>query len=144
MSFFDNNNRLCQGKRFFFGQLRKRRPRSASACALSDQSLCHPLTPHRPSLYIVKIGCAEVYIKKGGFGDFSSFLTSFFLICLLRLVTFTPEIWPRGYKTFFMLTSAEHEIFCANRYEKCQQELRGPINKQESRIYHLNSLPSLS
>ena len=25
--------------------------------------------------------------------------------------------WPRGYKTFFMLNSAEHEIFSANKYE---------------------------
>ena len=25
--------------------------------------------------------------------------------------------WSRGYKTFFMLNSAEHEIFSANRYE---------------------------
>ena len=24
--------------------------------------------------------------------------------------------WPRGYKTFFMLNSAEHEIFSANKY----------------------------
>ena len=24
---------------------------------------------------------------------------------------------PRGYKTFFMLYSAEHEIFSANKYE---------------------------
>ena len=30
------------------------------------------------------------------------------LHCLLR---------PRGYKTFFMLNSAEHEIFSANKYE---------------------------
>ena len=25
--------------------------------------------------------------------------------------------WPRGYKTFVMLKSAEHEIFSANKYE---------------------------
>ena len=25
--------------------------------------------------------------------------------------------WPRGYKTFFMLNSAEHEIFSADKYE---------------------------
>ena len=24
-------------------------------------------------------------------------------------------VWPRGYKTFFMLNSAEHEIFHANK-----------------------------
>ena len=27
------------------------------------------------------------------------------------------ETWPRGYKTFFMLNAAEHEIFSANKYE---------------------------
>ena len=27
------------------------------------------------------------------------------------------QIWLRGYKTFFMLNSAEHEIFSANKYE---------------------------
>ena len=26
-------------------------------------------------------------------------------------------IWPWGYKTFFMLNIAEHEIFSANKYE---------------------------
>ena len=26
-------------------------------------------------------------------------------------------IWPQGYKTFFMLNSAKHEIFSANKYE---------------------------
>ena len=25
--------------------------------------------------------------------------------------------WPQGYKTSFMLNSAEHEIFSANKYE---------------------------
>ena len=27
------------------------------------------------------------------------------------------HIWTQGYKTFFMLNSAEHEIFFANKYE---------------------------
>ena len=26
-------------------------------------------------------------------------------------------LWPRGYKTFFMLNSAEYENFSANKYE---------------------------
>ena len=26
-----------------------------------------------------------------------------------------PETWPRGYKTFFMLNSVEHEIFPAHK-----------------------------
>ena len=29
----------------------------------------------------------------------------------------TDQIRPRGYKTFFMLNSAEHEIFSGNKYE---------------------------
>ena len=28
------------------------------------------------------------------------------------------ENWPRGYKTFFMLNSAEHEILNARKYKK--------------------------
>ena len=28
--------------------------------------------------------------------------------------------WSRGYKTFFMLSSAEHEIFSANKYENAK------------------------
>ena len=27
------------------------------------------------------------------------------------------KTWPRGYKTFFMFNSAEHEIFIAKKYE---------------------------
>ena len=34
-----------------------------------------------------------------------------------RIQTLGLVIWPRGYKTFFMLSSAEHEIFSANKYE---------------------------
>ena len=30
------------------------------------------------------------------------------------------ESWPRGYETFFMLNSAEHEIFSANKYENAK------------------------
>ena len=29
--------------------------------------------------------------------------------------------WPRGYKIFFMLNSAEHEIFSANKYENANK-----------------------
>ena len=32
-------------------------------------------------------------------------------------------IRPRGYKTFFMLNSAKHEIFSANKYENAKKEL---------------------
>ena len=31
------------------------------------------------------------------------------------------DIRPQGYKTFFMLYSAEHEIFSANQYENAKQ-----------------------
>ena len=27
------------------------------------------------------------------------------------------SVWPRGYKTFFMLNSAKHEFFSTNKYE---------------------------
>ena len=33
------------------------------------------------------------------------------------LGTFGSKFWPRGYKTFFMLSSAEHESFSAYKYE---------------------------
>ena len=33
------------------------------------------------------------------------------------LFSSVPQIRPRGYKTFFMLNSAEHEIFSGNKYE---------------------------
>ena len=34
----------------------------------------------------------------------------------VRLTTdFAMEPWPQGYKTFFMLNSAEHEIFHADK-----------------------------
>ena len=32
-----------------------------------------------------------------------------------RVCTRNNPIWPRGYKTFFMLNSAEHEIFPAHK-----------------------------
>ena len=31
------------------------------------------------------------------------------------------QTWPRGYKTFFMLNSAEHEIFSAYKYENANK-----------------------
>ena len=39
------------------------------------------------------------------------------------LVTFSPKaaVWPRGYKTFFMLCSAEHEILKARKYGNYQE-----------------------
>ena len=33
------------------------------------------------------------------------------------LPVLSTEPWPQGYKTFFMLNSAEHEILSANIYE---------------------------
>ena len=35
----------------------------------------------------------------------------------LLLATVNFESWPRGYKTFFMLTSVEHEILNAHKYK---------------------------
>ena len=37
--------------------------------------------------------------------------------CLDSVNTGSIGTWPRGYKTYFMLNSAEHEIFSANKYE---------------------------
>ena len=36
---------------------------------------------------------------------------------ILTMYNINNEIRPRGYKTFFMLNSAEHELFSANKYE---------------------------
>ena len=50
-------------------------------------------------------------------------LTSTYILCFEQKKQkdhiFSSEtfIWPRGYKTFFMLNSAEHEIFPANNHE---------------------------
>ena len=33
------------------------------------------------------------------------------------------KTWPRGYKTFFMFNSAEHEFFSANKYENARVSL---------------------
>ena len=33
------------------------------------------------------------------------------------------EIWPRGYKTFFMLNSAEHKILDAHKYENIKNSI---------------------
>ena len=38
----------------------------------------------------------------------------------LRIILNTPsylELWPRGYKTFFVLNSTEHEILNAHQYK---------------------------
>ena len=40
---------------------------------------------------------------------------------LIRLHGFTSFTRPRGYKTFFMLNSAEHEIFSSNKYENANK-----------------------
>ena len=39
-----------------------------------------------------------------------------FVTCLLPSQSLS-KIWPRGYKTFFVLNSTEHEIFSADKYE---------------------------
>ena len=36
------------------------------------------------------------------------------------------NIWPRGYKTFFMLNSAEHENFSVNKYENANFNMKMP------------------
>ena len=38
------------------------------------------------------------------------------------LINFNQGIlWPRGYKTFFMLNSVEYEILNTHKYKKCQE-----------------------
>ena len=36
---------------------------------------------------------------------------------MLLLIYECQQTWPQGYKKFFMLNSAEHENFSANKYE---------------------------
>ena len=43
------------------------------------------------------------------------------LISLLCPLENALDPGPRGYKTFFMLNSAEHEIFSANKYENANK-----------------------
>ena len=33
----------------------------------------------------------------------------------------SPEFWPRGYKTFFVLNSIEHEILSAHKYKNIKK-----------------------
>ena len=44
-------------------------------------------------------------------------IPNYYLIKTCKLIR------PRGYKTFFMLNSAKHEIFIANKYENAKKEL---------------------
>ena len=44
------------------------------------------------------------------------------MVGIIRRTSGSEQCWktvarPRGYKTFFMFNSAEHEIFSANKYE---------------------------
>ena len=49
---------------------------------------------------------------------------------ILTKYNITNEIRPRGYKTFFMLNSAEHELFSANKYENANNSGHFHIYKQ--------------
>ena len=42
-------------------------------------------------------------------------------------------IWPRGYKTFYMLNSVEHEILNAHKYKK-YQEIRLILGSDKPRM----------
>ena len=53
-----------------------------------------------------------------------SFVNVYQFVCvLLSLLVLRLEcwIWPRGYKTFFMLNLVEHEILNAHKYKKYQE-----------------------
>ena len=39
----------------------------------------------------------------------------------LSFLIFRSEVWPRGYKTFFMLYSVEHEILNAHKYNNIKK-----------------------
>ena len=45
-----------------------------------------------------------------------SFMVSYFVLSLFPVDVFD-ETWPRGYKTFSMLNSVEHEILNAHKYK---------------------------
>ena len=60
------------------------------------------------------LGLLYLQVQEDLFGCLVSFLYQFyssFYLSRRRLVI----NWPRGYKTFFMLNSIEHEIFPAHR-----------------------------
>ena len=44
-----------------------------------------------------------------------------YVILALNVRHFTYENWARGYKTFFMLNLAEHEIFNAHKYKNIKK-----------------------
>ena len=53
-----------------------------------------------------------------------SFVNVYQFVCvLLSLLVLRLEcwIWPRGYKTFFMLNSVEHEILNAHKYKNIKK-----------------------
>ena len=47
----------------------------------------------------------------------SGFLLSIYFVVSDDFVSSQGKTWTRGYKTFFMLNSAEPEIFSTNKYE---------------------------
>ena len=47
-------------------------------------------------------------------------LGSWFVHYIMYYTDKNQKPWPRGYKMFFMLKSAEHEIFSANKYENAK------------------------
>ena len=40
---------------------------------------------------------------------------------IVHLMTQAEQSWPRGYKTFFILNSSEHEILNAHKYENIKK-----------------------
>ena len=61
---------------------------------------------------------------------------TFTVFNLITVHTCTPitaqsdKVWPQGYKTLFMLNSAEHEIFSANKYENANSSWHFHIHLQ--------------
>ena len=68
-------------------------------------------TKGAPCLYIVFLPFIQVYDIKS-----RSFLVTNMaekVLMHMGFITDSHSAWPQGYKTFFMLNSAEHEIFTA-------------------------------
>ena len=60
---------------------------------------------------ISRVDCTVLYIAVGSFSIFAH---------AVSIILISVKNWPRGYKTFFMLNSVEHEIFPAQKYENAK------------------------
>ena len=47
-------------------------------------------------------------------------------------------VWPRGYKTFFILNSTEHEISNAHKHKNTNKKKKFLVLRLRGCIYHVN------